>query len=86
MSNPENKRYIIQETRLAEDNEFIFRSNENLDDGTEETRRFWNYLREVHNLGRETIPRETLPDDASGKRMKGFRLVDARDGLYETYD
>ncbi len=86
MSNPENKRYIIQETRPTKENEFIFRSNETLDGGTDEARRFWNYLREVHNLGRETIPRETIPEDACGIRMRGFRLVGVRDGMYETYD
>jgi hypothetical protein len=86
MSNPENKRYVIQETRRPRENEFIFRNNENLDGGTDEARRFWNYLFEVHHLGRETIPRETLPDDACGMRMKGFRLIDVRNKMYATYD
>ena len=73
MKNPENKKYILQETRSLKDNEFVYRRSQcACQDG-----KFWDHLISVHNVGYEDIDDTTLPDDSNGERMYGIRVMKA---------
>tara|TARA_R110000851_G_scaffold2345_1_gene9215 strand:- start:309 stop:563 length:255 start_codon:yes stop_codon:yes gene_type:complete len=70
--NKENKKYIIMETRVPAENEFIFC------DGfseTEEKRRMWDYLERVFGIAREYIPSHLISKDNDHNRMTGFRII-----------
>jgi len=70
--NKENKKYIIMETRVPAENEFIFC------DGfseTEEKRRMWDYLERVFGIAREYIPSHLISKDNNHNRMTGLELL-----------
>ena len=71
-NNPQNKKFIITETRDAEANEFIF-ADGYYDDA--EKRRLWKYLEDKFGIVRENIPSYLLSRDNSNKHMSGFRII-----------
>ena len=77
MSNPESKKYILQETRELRADEFVYRH------GREECackdHAFWEHLREVHKVDYEKIANTILPDDSQGNRMWGLRIKKVED-------
>ena len=77
MSNPESKKYILQETRELRADEFVYRH------GREECackdHAFWEHLREVHKFDYEKIANTILPDDSQGNRMWGLRIKKVED-------
>ena len=72
MKNPENKKYILQETRDLKNNEFVYRRGKGecacKDDN------FWRHLGNEYNCYHERIDDINLPDDSKGERMWGIRI------------
>ncbi|MBC8299545.1 MAG: hypothetical protein H8E55_27640 [Pelagibacterales bacterium] len=73
MKNPENKKYILQETRELKNNEFVYRRQE----CACKDNQFWDHLNRVYNISYENIDDTTLPDDSNGERMYGIRVMKA---------
>ena len=71
-NNPQNKKFIITETRDPEENEFIFADGFYNDT---EKRRLWKYLEDKFGIVRENIPSYLLSRDNSNKHMSGFRII-----------
>jgi len=70
--NPENKKFIITETREPTENEFKFTSGY-YDEA--EKRRLWRYLEDNFGIVRENIPSYLISKDNSNSDMRGFRII-----------
>tara|TARA_Y100001951_G_scaffold96841_1_gene95970 strand:- start:1614 stop:1844 length:231 start_codon:yes stop_codon:yes gene_type:complete len=74
MSNPFNKKYLLQEIRDLKANEFVYRDGENpFNDSA-----LWHYLNREFSVEKEDIEETELPNDHRGNKMRGFRILDAR--------
>ena len=73
-NNPQNLKYILQETRELKDNEFVFSASEIMPT-TAAGDRMWSYICETFGVSIAKIDSEQLPMDSQNQRMHGFRLV-----------
>jgi len=75
MKNPQNKKYILQETRPLKDNEFVLARG----DCCCSTKAFWDHLLKVYDVDKENIDEVQLPDDSLGYKMHGIRIFKVKD-------
>ena len=72
MKNPENKKYILQETRDLKNNEFVYRRGKG--ECACKDASFWQHMANEYNCYHEIIDDINLPDDSKGERMWGIRI------------
>jgi len=83
MSNYNNDRYILQNTRPTKANEFIFTGYGD----RRENQKMWRYLEEHFGIAREKINEENLPLDRNNDRMFGFRIIKTAEvSCYQEYN
>ena len=73
-NNPDNEKFILQETRHLNRNEFVFTHSDAIPYSPEASR-MWDYLCETYGFTKQSIDPRELPIDNQGHRMTGFRIV-----------